>query len=71
MVLAAVVAIIGLLFAAPVFAAPKDNVLSANIKEADGTTGQDTETGSGIKTGHIQDGRDGREDNGTYLRFKD
>jgi hypothetical protein len=49
MVLAAVAAIIGLLFAAPVFAAPKDNVLSANIKEADGTTGQDTETGSGIR----------------------
>jgi hypothetical protein len=56
MVLAAVAAIIGLLFAAPVFAAPKDNVLSANIKEADGTTGQDTNAGSGVKTGHIQDG---------------
>jgi len=33
-----------------------DEVLSANIKEADGTTGQNTNTGSGIKTGHIQNG---------------
>jgi hypothetical protein len=29
-------------------------VKSANIKEADGTTGQKTNIGSGIKTGHIQ-----------------
>lgn len=33
-----------------------DSILSQHIKEADGTTGQDTNTGSGIKTGHIQDG---------------
>jgi hypothetical protein len=31
-----------------------DEVKSSNIKEADGTTGQDTNTGSGIKTNHIQ-----------------
>ncbi len=31
-----------------------DEVKSANIKEADGTTGQNTNSGSGIKTGHIQ-----------------
>ncbi|MEW6109938.1 MAG: hypothetical protein AB1632_12340 [Nitrospirota bacterium] len=30
--------------------------MSQHIKEADGTSGQDTNTGSGIKTGHIQDG---------------
>jgi pectin methylesterase-like acyl-CoA thioesterase len=33
-----------------------DSVLSQGIKEADGTTGQDTNSGSGVKTGHIQDG---------------
>ncbi|MBI5205084.1 MAG: hypothetical protein HZA11_09220 [Nitrospirae bacterium] len=33
-----------------------DSILSQHIKEADETTGQDTNTGSGIKTGHIQDG---------------
>ncbi len=33
-----------------------DEVQSAHIKEADGTSGQDTNTGSGIKTGHIQNG---------------
>lgn len=43
------------LFTATAFAA-SDNILSGNIKEADGTTGQDTNTGSGVKTGHIQDG---------------
>lgn len=35
--------------------AASDNVLSANIKEADGTSGQNTDAGSGVKTGHIQD----------------
>lgn len=35
--------------------AASNNVLSANIKEADATTGQDTNSGSGIKTDHIQD----------------
>ena len=29
---------------------------SAKIAEADGTSGQDTSTGSGVKTGHLQDG---------------
>ncbi len=33
-----------------------DAVISSKIREADGTTGQDTNTGSGVKTGHIQDG---------------
>jgi len=33
-----------------------DEVLSANIKEADNTSGQRTNTGSGIKTGHIANG---------------
>ena len=33
-----------------------DEVLSANIKEADNTSGQGTNTGSGIKTGHIANG---------------
>jgi hypothetical protein len=31
-------------------------VMSATIAEADGTTGQNTNTGAGIKTGHIQQG---------------
>jgi len=44
------------IFATAVFAAT-DNVLSGNIKEADGgVSGQDTNSGSGVKTGHIQDG---------------
>jgi len=33
-----------------------DSVLSQHVKEADGTSGQNTNTGSGIKTAHIQDG---------------
>ncbi|MEW6108922.1 MAG: hypothetical protein AB1632_07135 [Nitrospirota bacterium] len=37
----------------PIF---NDGVLSQHIKEADGTSGQDTNSGSGVKTGHIQDG---------------
>ena len=32
-----------------------DFIVSRMIDEADGTSGQDTNTGSGIKTGHIQD----------------
>lgn len=36
--------------------AASDNVLSGNIKEADGISGQDTNNGSGVKTGHLQDG---------------
>lgn len=39
------------------FAAVNNNeVTSPKIKEADGTSGQDTNLGSGVKTGHIQDG---------------
>lgn len=49
-----------LMIAAPsALAAPPaagDTVLSLDVKEADGTSGQDTNTGSGIKTGHLQDG---------------
>ncbi|MGE5894641.1 MAG: hypothetical protein ACM34I_11345 [bacterium] len=41
------------LFSSAAFAA-SDNILSGNIKEADGTTGQNTNTGAGVKTGHIQ-----------------
>ena len=33
-----------------------DQVTSQKIREADGTSGQDTNTGGGVKTGHIQDG---------------
>lgn len=33
-----------------------DQVLSQHIKDADGTSGQNTSVGSGVKTGHIQDG---------------
>jgi len=44
------------LFSSTAFAVPDDSIVSQHIKEADGTTGQDTNTGSGIKTGHIQDG---------------
>lgn len=46
------------LFSAAAFAAglANDSVLSQHIKEADGTTGQDTNRGSGVKAGHIQDG---------------
>jgi|GEM_PF-4549350 len=32
-----------------------DTVMSGDIKEADGTSFQNTNTGSGVKTGHIQD----------------
>lgn len=33
-----------------------DEVTSQKLKEADGTSGQNTNSGSGVKTGHIQDG---------------
>ncbi len=33
-----------------------DEVTSVKLKEADGTSGQNTNSGSGVKTGHIQDG---------------
>ncbi|MDH3998629.1 MAG: gp58-like family protein, partial [Desulfuromonadales bacterium] len=42
-----------MLAASPVFAAQVD---SADIQVADGVTGQDTTSGNGIKTAHIQDG---------------
>jgi len=47
-----------LLSSLPAFASPPkpDSIKSAQIKEADGSSGQDTNSGSGIKTGHIQDG---------------
>jgi hypothetical protein len=47
-------AFLTLSFAAVTLAA--DNVTSADIKEADGTSGQNTNTGSGVKTDHIQNG---------------
>ena len=40
----------------PALAFTADSVLSHDVKEADGTSGQDTNNGSGIKTGHIQNG---------------
>jgi len=44
------------LFNTTVFASVNDDqVTSQKIKEADGTSGQDTNSGSGVKTGHIQD----------------
>jgi hypothetical protein len=44
------------LVASPAFAARSNEIQSRHIREADGTTGQDTNTGDGVKTGHIQDG---------------
>jgi hypothetical protein len=38
------------------YGALNDGILSQHVKEADGTSGQDTNAGSGIKTGHIQNG---------------
>jgi hypothetical protein len=37
-------------------AVANDEVTSIKLKEADGTSGQNTNSGSGVKTGHIQDG---------------
>lgn len=45
-----------LAFTVPALAVPDDSIASQHIGEADGVSGQDTNTGSGIKTGHIQDG---------------
>src|SRR5512139_1804957 len=46
-----------LLFSTLAFATVNDDqVTSQKIKEADGTSGQNTNSGSGVKTGHIQDG---------------
>ena len=45
------------LFNTMVFAAVlNDEVTSIKLKEADGTSGQNTNSGSGVKTGHIRDG---------------
>jgi hypothetical protein len=52
------------LLAAALLAAParslaavlNDEVTSAKLKEADGTSGQNTNSGAGVKTGHIQNG---------------
>jgi hypothetical protein len=45
------------LFNTTVFASVNDDqVTSQKIREADGTSGQNTNSGSGVKTGHIQDG---------------
>ncbi len=56
----AVVGILILIFSLAVtnaFAQFKDDmILSNHVKEADGTSGQDTNAGSGIKTDHIQNG---------------
>jgi hypothetical protein len=41
---------------AAAFAGPNGTVLSKDIKDADGTSGQTTTTGSGVKTNHIQNG---------------
>lgn len=44
-----------LCFVSDAFALKADGVKSRHIAEADGITGQDTNRGSGVKTGHIQD----------------
>jgi len=53
----ATIAFTFLLSPLPALAGPPkpDSIKSAQIKEADGSSGQDTNSGSGIKTGHIQD----------------
>lgn len=50
--LAFLFATVGAAFSAPI---ADDSVLSQHVKEADGITSQNTNAGSGIKTGHIQD----------------
>lgn len=42
--------------AGPALAIRADDIQSTHIAEADGVSGQDTNNGTGIKTGHIQDG---------------
>jgi hypothetical protein len=51
-----VLLVVGLVFINVAFAAQDDSTLSQHVKEADGTSGQNTNSGAGIKTGHIQDG---------------
>jgi len=54
LVLAVIFLYVMFVFTTAASAATGDNILSGNIKEADGTSGQDTNTGAGIKSGHIQ-----------------
>lgn len=51
-----ILAICTLCCAGNVFALNSNDVRSRHIAEADGTSGQDTNSGEGVKTGHIQDG---------------
>ncbi len=53
--LAALVVFLYSILSTAAFAVTDDSITSQHIKEADGTSGQDTNSGSGIKTGHIQD----------------
>ena len=56
-IMAAAVFLMYSIFASATFASVSDDqVTSQKIKEADGTSGQDTNSGSGVKTGHIQNG---------------
>ncbi|MBI4837755.1 MAG: hypothetical protein HY806_01090 [Nitrospirae bacterium] len=50
-----IVIFVRVLLSANAFALQDNFVLSQYINEADGTSGQNTNSGSGIKTGHIQD----------------
>lgn len=47
-------AVVVALPAAPLAAVLNDEVTSAKLKEADGTASQDTNSGSGVKTNHLQ-----------------
>jgi hypothetical protein len=49
-----VLLVAGMVFGSVTFAAQNDSILSQHVKEADGTSGQNTNSGAGIKTGHIQ-----------------
>ncbi|MEN8135753.1 MAG: hypothetical protein ABFS18_09510 [Thermodesulfobacteriota bacterium] len=51
-----ILAIGSLCYAGNGFAGSPDSIESGHITEADGTSGQDTNSGTGIKTDHIQDG---------------
>lgn len=49
------IAVVALFLSSAAFASVNDDqVTSQKIKEADGTSGQNTNAGSGVKTGHIQ-----------------
>jgi len=50
-----IMAVASLCSAGSALAVTDDSILSNHIAEADGTSGQDTNSGNGIKTGHIQD----------------